>query len=59
VLNVSSTGCNNEQQSFVKLSYSAIDNNVLTNLPPAGFIIIITLIPFKMTMIKHKYSLQI
>ena len=35
VLNVSSTGCNNERQSFVKLSYSAIDN-VLTNLLPAG-----------------------
>jgi len=35
VLNVSSNGCNNEQQSFVKLSYSVIDN-VLTNLLPAG-----------------------
>ena len=35
MLNVSSTGCNNEQQSFAKLSYSAIDN-VLTNLLPAG-----------------------
>jgi len=35
VLNVSSTGCNNERQSFTKLSYSAIDN-VLTNLLPAG-----------------------
>jgi len=35
VLNVSSTGCNNEQQSFAKLSHSAIDN-VLTNLLPAG-----------------------
>jgi len=35
VLNVSSTGCNNEWQSFAKLSYSAIDN-VLTNLLPAG-----------------------
>jgi len=32
---VSSTGCNNERQSFVKLCYSAIDN-VLTNLLPAG-----------------------
>ena len=31
VLNVSSTGCNNEFQSFAKLSYSAIDD-VLTNL---------------------------
>ena len=31
----SSTGCNNERQSFVKLPYSAIDN-VLTNLLPAG-----------------------
>jgi len=31
VLNVSSTGCNNERQSFAKLPYSAIDN-VLTNL---------------------------
>jgi len=29
------TGCNNERQSFAKLSYSAIDN-VLTNLIPAG-----------------------
>ena len=36
VLNVSSTGCNNEQQLFVKLSYSAIDN-VLTNLLPSRF----------------------
>ena len=35
VLNVSSIGCNNERQSFAKLSYSAIDN-VLTNLLPAG-----------------------
>jgi len=35
VLNVSSTGCNNERQSFAKLSYSDIDN-VLTNLLPAG-----------------------
>ena len=35
VLNVSSTGCNNERQSFDKLSRSAIDN-VLTNLLPAG-----------------------
>jgi len=35
VLNVSSIGCNNERQSFAKLSYSAIDN-VLTNLFPAG-----------------------
>jgi len=35
VLNISSTGFNNERQSFVKLSYSAIDN-VLTNLLPAG-----------------------
>ena len=35
VLNESSTRCNNEWQSFVKLSYSAIDN-VLTNLLPAG-----------------------
>jgi len=33
MLNVSSTGCNNERQSFVKLSYSAIDN-VLTSLLP-------------------------
>ena len=33
--NVSSTGCNNERQSFAKLSHSAIDN-VLTNLLPAG-----------------------
>jgi len=31
---VSSTGYNNERQSFVKLCYSAIDN-VLTNLLPA------------------------
>jgi len=30
VLNVSSTGCNNKQQSFPKLSFSAIDN-VLVN----------------------------
>ena len=35
VLNVSSTGCNNERQSFVKMSYSAVDN-VLTSLLPAG-----------------------
>jgi len=36
VLNVSSTGCNNnERQSFAKLPYSPIDN-VLTNLFPAG-----------------------
>jgi len=35
VVNVSSTGCNNERQSFTKLSYCAIDN-VLTNLLPAG-----------------------
>ena len=35
VLNVSSTGCNNERQSFAKLSYSAIDN-VLTTLLPAA-----------------------
>ena len=35
VVNVSSTGCSNERQSFVKLSYSAVDN-VLTNLYPAG-----------------------
>ena len=33
VLNVSSTGCNNERQSLAKVSYSAIDN-VLTNLLP-------------------------
>ena len=37
MLNVSSTGCNNERQSFAKLSYSAIDN-VLTNLLPAGLL---------------------
>jgi len=35
VLSVSSTGCNNERQSFLKLSYSVIDN-VLTNLLPVG-----------------------
>ena len=35
VLNVSSTGCNNERQLFPKLSCSAIDN-ILTNLLPAG-----------------------
>jgi len=35
VLNVSSTGCNNERQSFEKLSHSSIDN-VLTNLLPTG-----------------------
>jgi len=35
VLNVSSTGCNNEWQSSVKLSYSVI-NSVLTKLLPAG-----------------------
>jgi len=35
VLNVSCTGCNNERQSFAKLSYSVIDN-VLTNLLPVG-----------------------
>jgi len=32
---MSSNGCNNEQQSFEKLSYSVI-YNVLTNLLPAG-----------------------
>jgi len=32
---VSSTGYNNERQSFAKLSYSAIDN-VLNNLLPAS-----------------------
>jgi len=36
VLSVSSTGCNNERQSFAKLFYSAIDHTVLTNLLPAG-----------------------
>jgi len=35
VLSVSSTGCNNEQQSFAKLPHSTMDN-VLTNLLPAG-----------------------
>ena len=35
VLNVSSTGCNKERQSFAKLSYSAIDN-ILTNLLRPG-----------------------
>jgi len=35
VLNVSSTGCNNERQLFAKLSYSAVDS-ILTNLLPAG-----------------------
>ena len=35
VLNVSFTGCNNERQSFAKLSYSTIDN-VSINLLPAG-----------------------
>ena len=38
MLNVSSTGCNNERQvrqPFAKLSYSTVDN-VLTNLLPAG-----------------------
>jgi len=35
VLNVSFTGCDNEQHSLAKLSYSAIDN-VLSNLLPAG-----------------------
>ena len=35
MLKVSSTGCNNERQSFVKQSYSVIDN-VLTNLLPVG-----------------------
>jgi len=33
VLDVSSTGCKNERQSFAKLSYSAI-NNIFTNLFP-------------------------
>jgi len=33
-IHVSSTGCNNERQSFANLSYRAIDN-VLTNLLPA------------------------
>ena len=37
VLNMSSTGCNDERQSFAKLFYSAIDN-VLTNLVPAGLL---------------------
>jgi len=36
VLSVSSTGCNSEQQSFAKLSYSTIDN-VLTNLQSDQF----------------------
>ena len=35
VLSVYSTSCNNERQSFAKLSYNTIDN-VLTNLLPAG-----------------------
>ena len=35
VHNVSSTGCNSEQQSFAKLSYSTID--VLTNLQSDQF----------------------
>jgi len=35
MLIVSSTSCNNERQSFAKLTYSMIDN-VLTNLLPAG-----------------------
>jgi len=35
VLSVSSTCCNNERQSFAKLSYSANDN-ILTNLLPAA-----------------------
>jgi len=35
VLSVFSTGCNNERQSFAKLSYSTIDS-VLTSLLPAG-----------------------
>jgi len=35
LLNVPSSGCNNERQSLLKLSYSAIDD-VLTNLLPAG-----------------------
>jgi len=35
LLIVFSTGCNNERQSLLKLSYSAIDN-VLTNLLPLG-----------------------
>jgi len=35
VLKVHSTGCNNERQSFAKLSYSVI-NNVSTNLFPAA-----------------------
>ena len=35
VLSVSSMGCNNERQSFAKLSCSAIDD-VLSNLLPAG-----------------------
>jgi len=35
VLEVPSTSCNNERQSFTKLSYTAIDN-ILTNLLPAG-----------------------
>jgi len=34
---MSFTGCNNEWQSFAKLSYSAI-NNVLTSLLQAGFL---------------------
>jgi len=35
VLNVPSSSCNSERQSFAKLTYSAIDN-ILTNLLPAG-----------------------
>ena len=54
VLNVSSTGCNNERQSFAKLSYSAIDN-VLTNLLTAGlhdFFQVLTLLNATMTVNK-------
>jgi len=35
IVNVSSTGCNNERLSFAKLSYNGIDN-ISTNLLPAG-----------------------
>jgi len=53
VLNVSSTGCNNnERQSFAKLPYSPIDN-VLTNLFPAGLQDFLQVLKVSMTVKKR------
>jgi len=48
------TGCNNELQSFAKLSYSAIDN-ALTSLLPAGlqnFVQVLNISNTTMTVVK-------